>query len=493
MQATRRSFLKNGSVGASLLAMSTACSREDQATANDLGTLDAVETAARIRAGEVSAEEVTKAAIGRAKKVEPQINAIAAKTYKSAVKDAAAATGPWGGVPTFVKDLFEVNGVRTAFGSRAFPGYKGKSQNPVIDALLGLGVVSLGKSTTPEFGLTATTEPFSTGPTRNPWNTDYSSGGSSGGAAALVAARVVPMAHATDGGGSIRIPASCCGNVGLKPSRNRNPEGRAEPRGLSISVHGVQSRTVRDTAAFSHAMEVPAEISGLAPIGLVTGPSEKRLRIGLVDTSANNHPLDGEVISAARDAATLCEGLGHEIVPFKIPVTTQLEDDFLLLWAANAYDAVKYWEQATKLKRNGFAFEPFTLGLVEHFEANSGKFDGALARLLEVIPAYQKLFESVDVILSPVLGAPPVEIGYLKGDLDYDLLISRLLDYAQFTALYNISGGPAISLPLAMSKSGLPIGVMFGADIGEEKTLLELSYELEAAAPWAGRIPRVVA
>ena len=493
MQYSRRSVMARGSVGASLLAMSAACSRNDQKNASNLGDLDAVETASRIKSGELTAREATLAAINRAKAVEPKINAIATKTYKKALNDADGVVGPWAGVPTFIKDLDDVTGVKSSFGSRAFPGYKGKKQSDLVNSLLKMGVVSLGKSTTPEFGLTATTEPFNTGKTRNPWNTDYSTGGSSGGAAALVAARVVPIAHASDGGGSIRIPASCCGNIGLKVSRNRNPIARVESGPISLSVHGVQSRTVRDTAAVAHALEMSPSESGLAPIGLVSSASTRRLRIGLVDYSPNNRPIDPDIVESVRKTATVCEDLGHEIKAIKLPVNTQLENDFFLYWAFVAHSAVTFWEKKTKLPRNRLAFEPFTLGLVFDFEKKQDLFNGAVARLQGAAAGYPELFDNIDVILSPVLATPPIEIGFLKSSLDFDLLVERLSNYAQFTAFYNIVGAPAISLPLSMTQNGLPNGAMFGAAVGDEKTLLELSYELEAAMPWIGRLPSVVA
>ena len=258
--------METGGIGATLLAMGTSCSKPDQKASNDLAALDGVETASRIKSGELSAEDAVAAAIDRAERINPEINAIVQKTFRRARKEAGAATGPWAGVPTFIKDLDDVTGVGTAFGSRAFPGYRGKEQVPLINEFLGLGVVSLGKSTTPEFGLSATTEPLSSGKTRNPWNTDHSTGGSSGGAAALVASGVVPIAHASDGGGSIRIPASCCGNVGLKVSRGRNPTARPDDvvGPIRLSVHGAQTRTVRDTAAIAAALAVSD--SGLEPL-----------------------------------------------------------------------------------------------------------------------------------------------------------------------------------------------------------------------------------
>jgi len=493
MSVERRTLLKSGALSAALLAMGGACSRQEQTGSNDLAELDAVETASRIKSGALSAEEAVEAAIDRARRIDPQINAIVTKTYGRARKAVADAQGPWAGVPTFVKDLDDVTGVRTAFGSRAFPGYKGKEQNALINTFLGLGVVSLGKSATPEFGLSATTEPVSSGITRNPWNTDHSTGGSSGGAAALVASGVVPIAHASDGGGSIRIPASCCGNVGLKVSRGRYPEARPNTVGpIDLSVHGVQTRTVRDTAAVTAAMELPREESGLAPVGLVTAPGERQLKIALVTSGLSENNVDPSVLTATEGAGRLCEDLGHVVEPVALPIDPIVADDFHLYWAAFAHNAVSYWERMTHLPRNGLAFEPFTLGLVDYFDAHGQEFDERVARLQTIAGVMdEEVHSKYDLVLSPVVTAPPPEIGYLDGKLSYDVLVGRLLNYVQFTALYNITGAPAISLPLSMSPDGLPIGAMFGARLGDEKTLLELAFELEEAKPWAERKPAI--
>lgn len=488
---TRRTMLESGG-GVSLLALASACARPDQKASNDLAELDAVETASRIKNGELSAAEAVSAAIDRAERVNKKINAIAFKTFDRAKEAASAADGPWAGVPTFIKDLDDVRDVPSGFGSRAFPGYKGKEQTPLISAYLGLGVVSLGKSTTPEFGLTATTEPLSTGKSRNPWNTDHSTGGSSGGAAALVAAGVVPVAHASDGGGSIRIPAACCGNVGLKMSRGRHPAARPETAGpITISVHGVQSRTVRDTAAVIAALEVPAAQSGLAEVGLVTGPNARRLRIGLFTAGAYGRPVDPEVVEATHSVAKRCEALGHSVGEIDLPIGPGVEEAFMLYWAKYAEIAVSRWEQATGMKRNDLVFEKFTLGLIGHYEAHAGDLDAAIARLLAVPAEFNLMFQSHDVVLSPVLAALPASIGFLDPKLDYETHLDRVLTYVPFTGLFNIVGAPAISLPLSMSSGGLPIGAMFGAKMGDEKTLLELAYELEEAAPWRARRPAI--
>ena len=491
MVMTRRNAIETG-VGAALAAAAAACARPDQAASNDLAELDAVETAARIARGELSAAEAVEAAIERALRIDKKINAIAFRMFDRARADAGKTTGPFAGVPSFVKDLDDVAGAPSGFGSRAFPGYKGKEQTPLINAFLATGVVSLGKSTTPEFGLTATTEPLSTGKTRNPWNTEHSTGGSSGGAAALVASGVVPIAHASDGGGSIRIPASCCGNVGLKVSRGRHPQARPETAGpITISVHGVQSRTVRDTAAAIAALELGRTDATLPDVGFATGPNARRLRIGFFVNGPYGWSVDPEVVEATKKVAALCEGLGHQVDEIALPFGGGLDDAFILYWAKYAAIAVGKWEEATGLKRNPLAFEKFTLGLIDHYEAHTDQFDAAVARLLKAPDEFNRMFDAADVILSPVTAAPPVRLGYLDSGLSYEEHLERVSTYAQFTGLYNMVGAPAISLPLSMSSSGLPIGAMFGAALGDERTLLELAYELEEAAPWSGRRPAV--
>ncbi|WP_411818532.1 amidase [Hyphococcus sp. DH-69] len=489
MSLTRRNLMGNGSIGAALLMMGSACSRPDQKASNDLAALDGVETASRIKSGELSAEEAVEAAIERTQRINPEINAIVQKTFRRARKEAVSASGPWAGVPTFIKDLDDVTGVGTAFGSRAFPGYRGKEQVPLINEFLGLGVVSLGKSTTPEFGLSATTEPLSSGKTRNPWNTNHSTGGSSGGAAALVASGVVPIAHASDGGGSIRIPASCCGNVGLKVSRGRNPTARPDDvvGPIRLSVHGAQTRTVRDTAAIAAALAV--QDNGLEPLPLISGPSERRLRIGFTTLGLGGLRPVAEVDAATRNVAAQCEALGHQVEEVELPIEQGLDEDFSLYWAAFAHSAVTFWEKKTHLPRNGMAFEPFTLGLTKHFEAHMDRFDGAIARLQTVEGMMNEFHQNYDVVLSPVVSAPPPEIGYLDGGLDFETTLDRLTRYVQYTALYNITGAPSISLPLSMSDNDLPIGSMFSANLGQEAMLLALAYELEEAMPWAGRRP----
>jgi amidase len=260
---------------------------------------------------------------------------------------------------------------------------------------------------------------------------------------------------------------------------------------VTIAVHGVQSRTVRDTVAVIAALEMPPEKNGLPPVGLVTGASGRRLRIGLFTAGADGLPVDVEVVEATRAVAKLCEGLGHKVEEIALPFAPGLSEAFLLYWAKYAEVAVSKWEEGSGLKRNGLAFENFTLGLIEAYEAQREKLPAAIARLEAAEAEFLGLFAALDVLLSPVVAAPPPAIGYLDADLPYEEHLKRVVGYAQFTGLYNIVGAPAISLPLSMSAKGLPIGAMFGAKKGDERTLLELAFELEAAAPWSGRRPAI--
>jgi len=280
--------------------------------------------------------------------------------------------------------------------------------------------------------------------------------------------------------------------VGLKVSRGRTPRGEPSDMPLSLSTHGVESRTMRDTAAVSAAMALPSSTSGLAPLDLVTAPLKERLRIAVVTKGADDgFVADPAVMAATQSVAALCADLGHHVEETVFPVGAGFSADFSLYWAAIADQVMTSWEQATGMPRNGLAFEPFTLGLANVFEENKADFQGALERLFGVEAVMAEFHQNYDVILSPVVRTPPPQIGYFDGALDYDTLIERLTDYVQYTPLYNVSGAPAISLPLSMSPDGLPIGAMFAAPNGREDLLIGLGFELEEARPWAGRKPAV--
>jgi amidase len=475
-------------------ALSAACTAQSAAPSDALGDLDATGVAAAIRDGEITPAEALEAAIARAERVNPQLNFIATPTYEYARTRAAEQLGgPFAGVPTLIKDLMPVVGQPTKFGSRAFAENVATEQPPYMDALLAAGFVSLGKSTTPEFGLTATTEPLLGGPTRNPWNTEHSSGGSSGGAAVAVAARVVPIAHASDGGGSIRIPASCNGLVGLKPSRGRTVLGGRPDSGIDISVNGCVSRSVRDTAAWLAATEQTGEGAAFTPVGVVTGANTRRLRIRLDIPNALGNEPDAEVRAAIEGAAALCRELGHDVRDGRPQVDgAQFSADFVLLWAAGAAEVVQLVQsQAPAGAQLSDLLEPLTLELAQHYQSQGrAALEAAVGRLHQVEARYAAFFSDVDVYLTPVLAKPPLLLNTIdgaKGMAAFD----TLPDYVGYTPLENVAGAPAISLPLAWSSNGLPIGAHFTAAKGQERTLLELAYELEQARPWASRKPPV--
>lgn len=496
-QVTRRRILKGSAALAAFSPFFSACAPkpvQDSSglTANEFA--DGVRLAELISAGALTAIDATNAAIARAEAVNPQINAIASNAFEAARAQAEAAPdGAMGGVPTFIKDLADWEGLPTYFGSRAFKAYQAPSDGPLAAAWRDLGVVVLGKSTSPEMGLISSTEPLVTGPTRNPWNTDRIPGGSSGGAAALAAARVVPFAHASDGGGSIRIPAACCGLFGLKPSGRVAPIGRPSQEGgpVEISVDLAVSNTVRDSAAIFAAT---ARTDALrAP---VTGPGSRRLRIGFAPDPATGTPLDPEVRRELEATAALCADLGHEIKDVTLPIDgPKFSDSFLLYWSAGAAQFVADAAAFAGQPPSPEILEPWTLFLAQNFQARQDELPATIAYLQGFIAEYAAMFETLqmDVLLTPTVASPAPPIGSQDPAGDPQTTYDNVLTFAAFTAPMNVSGAPSMSVPLGESKDGLPIGSMFSARKGEDRMLLELAYELEAAKPWIGRRPPVIA
>jgi amidase len=452
-----------------------------------LGNYDGVKIAELISSGDIESAQFVKAAISRAMEVNPYLNAIATETFEQALEQAAKPIkSPFGGVPSFIKDTEDVKGIPTLFGSRAIAGKPAEKSSKFAMQYNAMGFISLGKSALPEFGLTGTTEPVSTGPTCNPWNTDYSTGGSSGGSAALVAAGVVPVAHGNDGGGSIRIPAACCGLVGLKPSRGRLP-GRdgSDKMAIDIISHGILSRTVRDTATFYAEAEKYFRDPDLPGIGLIKHPGKKRLRIALV-TSGPNSPADiSNTTDQVLKVGKVCEGLGHEVEEISFPFHSQVMDDFFIYWAALAFSFHHFGKKITGQTIDKNKFEPFTTGLSRHYLKNIFKTPFVIKRLRKFAHQYENFFDPYDILLSPTASSSAPELGYLSTELDFDIAFKRLKEFIPFTAYQNVAGAPAISLPLGHDKNGLPVGIQFAAAYGQEKQLLEIAFELEEARPWA--------
>ena len=440
-----------------------------------------------IATGAITASEAVEAAIERAEDVNPTLNAIASETFDRAREQLLQPlTGRFAGLPTFIKDTDDAFGVRTTFGSRAMPDRPAKKSSEFVQQLSSLGLVSLGKTTMPEFGLTGTTESLAFGPTRNPWHPEYSPGGSSGGAAALVAAGVVPFAHANDGGGSIRIPAACCGLFGFKPSRGRFADVRyARLMPINIVAQGILSRSVRDTAAFLAATERDHLNPALSKLGLVERPGKARLRIGMFTNTTFGARSAPDCALTVEETGKLCEELGHRVEELRpLPFRGQDLDDFFLCWATLAFGVARL---GRTLFGSGFErsrLEPWTLGLDVFFRKNAWRVPRAARRLAGLGRRYAKLFDRYDLILTPTVAHPAPRLGYLGPQVSFETTRDRLRQWASFTPIHNVVGAPAMSVPMGLSHQGLPIGVQFAAGVGEERRLLELAFALEEARPW---------
>ena len=452
-----------------------------------LGDLDAVGLVDALRSGTVSAREVVDAAIARLESVNPALNGLAYEAFDRA-RTRTELRRPYGGffdgVPSFLKDNVAVAGMPTMDGTDAWDPRPADADGDFARAYLGTGLVPLGKTQLSEFGFSASAEHPRLGPVRNPWNTEHTAGASSSGSAAFVAAGVVPIAHANDGGGSIRIPAACNGLVGLKPSRGRLPLDK-DMRQMPVRIvhNGVVTRSVRDTAAFYREMERVAANPKLPPLGDITGPGKQRLRIA-VCTHSIAREASPEVSELTFKTAALLEELGHRVTVIDNPVPPRFKDDFLLYWALLAFALVKGGRRTFGESFDRSKLDNLTLGLEKHAARNLHRLPMAITRLARVRRITSRMSADHDVLLTPTLAEVTPRIGHLDPTADYQQIIDRLIEWVAFTPLQNVTGDPAISLPLAESASGLPVGMMFSAQLGQDARLLELAYELEEARPW---------
>ncbi len=465
---------------------------------------DALGLAALIAGKEVTAGEVLAATLDRVEARNQTINAVVHQMVDAAERTIAAGLtdGPFAGVPYMLKDLYVLyDGAPTSNGSHLYDGYVADHDSTLVERLRRAGLVICGKTNTPEFGINAATEPVVWGPTRNPWNTEHSAGGSSGGAAAAVAAGMLPAAHATDGGGSIRIPASNCGLFGLKTTRARNPSGPDVGEGWSgLGVGHAVTRSVRDSAALLDATHGPApgdpyQVAPPArPFSDEVGADPGRLRIALMTTALDGAAVAAECVAAAEGAAKLCADLGHEIV-----VAAPAIDVEALVWAmdviiaANIQNVVGARLAALGREQRQGDVETITALWIEKAnEFSSADYARALVVIHAVGRRLGEFFLDFDVALSPTLADPPLPLGASDqmGD-DLQAYNDRLMGHIPFTPLYNIAGNPAMSVPLHWSANGLPVGAHFGAAFGDEATLLRLAAQLESAHPWFDRRPAV--
>ena len=458
-----------------------------------LGSDDATALAERIRLKELSVTELTHAAIARAQAVHSRLHGMASADYDQAIQTASkldAAQQPpvfrlFHGVPTVIKDNTNVSGMATGYGSLSVPNAPASHTSPFVQQLLAQGFLCLGKSTLPEFGFNATTEPAHAPATRNPWNLAFSSGASSGGSAALVAAGVVPIAHANDGGGSIRIPAACCGLVGLKPTRGRLIDNEAAASlPINIVAEGVLTRSVRDTANFYHQAESYYRNPKLPAIGKIEGPSGRTLKIGLVLDSINGHKTDDITRQTVEETAQKLEQLGHRVESVPVPVNSAFPEDFALYWALLAFGIRANGKKLLHPAFNKNRTDGLTNGLDKMFRRQFWRLPTALWRLKRSWHDYAHAVAGFDAVLTPVLGHTPPALGHLSPDVPFDTLFERLRQYVSFTPLANATGAPAISIPMGRTADQLPVSVQFMGRHGGERTLLDIAYTLELNHPW---------
>lgn len=480
----RRDFL--GTAAASAILAGAASLRPKFAFAADsFSGLDAMGQAELVRKKEVTSLELVDAAIGRIEAVNGKVNAVVYEAFDMARATAKGKLpdSPLSGVPYLIKDLDDVKGMRHTSGSRLFAKNISEKTSPVPASAIRAGMVVLGKTNTPEFGLLGTTEGLFLGACHNPWNLGHSSGGSSGGAAAAVASGMLPVAHASDGGGSIRIPASSCGLFGMKPSRGRMNIGPI-PMAADIGVENCVSRTVRDGAMVFSLSEDPAP---LKPVGFVSGPSKKRLKIAFNTMNYYGEEPHPDVKAAVEATAKLCAGLGHEIVEVKNPIDgKEFIDAFLTVWASGPANIVAL-AKSKGLKPED-VLEPWTIGLAEYFARKpKDALQVSLAKFKEAERKVDAFIADYDVWLTPVLNSPAPKLGEQAPTVPFKTLYQRTIDYVTYTPIHNVAGTPAMSVPLGMSRDGLPIGSQFAAAKGGEGLLFALAYELEAAQPWAGK------
>lgn len=459
-------------------------------TDDALGTLDAVGVADAIATKKVSLAEVTEAAIARVKQANESLHALVFDTYDDARRPyRLAKEGALYGVPALIKDNDHLRGYPTQHGTGAFKSKVAQENGIFVRQLFSTGVNCLGKTTMPEFGLLCSAENARWGITRNPWNTDHMPGGSSSGSAAMVASGAVPLATANDGAGSIRIPAACCGLVGLKPSRGRLVAMDGTERLLINIVHeGVVTRSVRDTAAFYAAAERFYRNPALPPLGHVEGPSKSRLRIAWLENPAPGQPghIDEDTYRVQEETAYLLESLGHQLERIRIPVDIeQMTWHFLNYYGMLAYLVSHWGEFVFGVRVDKSLVETFTMGLARRFRRNILEFTKSLSILRQAARDSEALFEGrFDLLMAPVGAYVTPKIGYFSPDLSFDEICHRAASYAPYTGLHNVTGSPSISLPLGMDSNGMPIGVQFTAGLGQDKRVLELAYELEIAKPW---------
>jgi len=476
---------------------------------DELARLDATAQAQLVRDGEATPVELAEAAIARIEAGNDKVNAVIHELFEEGLEAARGELpdGPFNGVPFLLKDLgaaFAGQPLHLGMEYLKKRDFRAPVDTYLAERFRAAGLVTLGKTSCPELGILPTTEPRAYGPTRNPWDLERTVGGSSGGAAAAVAAGMVPFAHANDGGGSIRIPAANCGLVGLKPTRQRVSEGPLIGDLMSgLTAELCVSRSVRDTAALLDAVHGPAPGDPYAapppqrPYSEEVGADPGKLRIALWTETIIEQDADPEVVGAARATAKTLEGLGHEVEEPDLSALREIPivEPFLVRWAAGQAAALEQFGALGGQPIGPDDVEPLTWALAEIGRTRSaGEYLAAVGQHQAMSRIVAGIHRSgFDLLLSPTMGEPPPPLGtFDDSGPDPMVAFERAFLAGCFTAVFNATGQPAISLPLHLSAAGLPIGVQFAAPLGREDLLLRVAAQLEQAEPWADRIPSTV-
>lgn len=464
---------------------------------------DAIGLAHLIKSGQVSAQEVQQLARQAILAVNPTLNALVGDLFEEALP--SSTTGPFAGVPFVIKDLsLHAAGVKTGIGTRLTgEGIVFPHDTDLMTRFKQAGLVTLGRTATPEFGFNATTEPVANGPTHNPWNLSRSSGGSSGGSAALVAARAIPVAHGTDGAGSLRIPAAWCGLVGLKPTRGRTPPGPDSDERLSgFGVDFALARTVRDAAALLDAVSGPGigdkyfAAPPERPYAQEVGAPPGRLRIAMTTQAWSGVPVDKEYVDTVSMVCHELVAMGHDVEEASPQVDWEcFVDANLPIWTASVADSALGIARARGIDVGPHVLEAVTLASVEYGRRLTAVDLLRALRLCNIITrSVSAFFRSYDVLVTPTVATAPPLLGFLNQNdpgLDPRGWLNKLFALIPFTPLFNMTGQPAISLPLGQSSEGMPVGVQLVARYGDEATLLRLAAQLEQALPWSHRRPSI--
>jgi amidase len=473
---------------------------------NETAWLDATAQAELVRKKEVKPIELVDAAIERIERINSEINAVVTPMFEQAraAANGDLPDGPFTGVPFLLKDLLAAYaGVRMTSGSALTSDFVPNHDSELVARYKRAGLVVVGKTNTPEYGILPTTEPKLFGATRNPWDTTRATGGSSGGSAAAVASGIVPFAHGNDGGGSIRIPASCCGLFGLKPTRARNPLGPDFGDMFSglVAEHAL-TRTVRDSAALLDATS-GADVGDpywapppARPFGQEVGADPGKLRIAFTTTAPSGVPIHPDCINAVKDAARLCNDLGHEVVEASPKIDGELMAPmFMTVWSAGCTWTIDGAAGALERQPDAEQLEPGTWALYQMgLQQSAARYLTALSWIQAASRDVARFMLDYDVWLTPTLGEPPLPLGSFDSPPSDPMAgMRRAVQFVPFTPVCNMTGQPAMSVPLFWNEAGLPIGTHFVGRFGDEATLFKLAAQLEAARPWADRHPPVSA